>query len=339
MNLYDNNGYVNIGAIYDLNLPFNFMWGGRGTGKTYTSLKSTIERGEVFFLLRRTQQQIDLIGKPQFSPLKRICLDCGWNIISETVGKNNVAFYRVNDGEKEEKPLGYAGALSTISNIRGFDASDVERMIFDEFIPEPHERPIKNEGAAFLNAYETINRNRELKGANAVQVMGLANANNMANAIFLELGLVGICDKMLRKGHNAYIDNKRGIGLFSLSGSPISAQKQQTALYKLTGGSDFEKMAISNDFAERDYRNIKNYPLAEFLPVVFVGELAIYRHKSKNFLYVAAHRSGVAPEYGSGSKELLKFRRLYGFLRDAMIRGEIIYQEVYCEILLTKYLN
>ena len=40
-------------------------------------------------------------------------------------------------------------------------ASDI---IFAEFIPEAHERLIKNEAAALFNFYETINRNRELDG-------------------------------------------------------------------------------------------------------------------------------------------------------------------------------
>ena len=45
-------------------------------------------------------------------------------------------------------------ALSTVSNLRGFDMSDCTLLIYDEFIPEPHERPLKNEAAALFNAYE-----------------------------------------------------------------------------------------------------------------------------------------------------------------------------------------
>lgn len=39
MKLYLDNGYVNMSAIIELGLPFNFVVAGRGTGKTYGTLK------------------------------------------------------------------------------------------------------------------------------------------------------------------------------------------------------------------------------------------------------------------------------------------------------------
>ena len=75
MELYQESGYVNMGAIFDLGLPFNFVVGGRGTGKTYTALKGCVERKEVFFLRRRTQAQTDLVSKPEFSPCKKLNSD------------------------------------------------------------------------------------------------------------------------------------------------------------------------------------------------------------------------------------------------------------------------
>ena len=77
MKLYQESGYVNMGAIFDLGLPFNFVVGGRGTGKTYTALKECVERGEVFFFLRRTQAQTDLVSIPEFSPFKKLNSDLG----------------------------------------------------------------------------------------------------------------------------------------------------------------------------------------------------------------------------------------------------------------------
>ena len=211
MKLYQESGYVNMGAIFDLGLPFNFIVGGRGTGKTYTALKECVERNEVFFFLRRTQAQTDLVSKSEFSPFKKLNSDLGWNIKTAPISKNNAAFFQADaDGQVTGNPIGYTGALSTMANIRGFDSSEVVRILYDEFIPELHEKPIKNEGAAFLNAYETINRNRELQGQKPVQVVCMANANTMSNALFLELGLVRVADKMLRDGREIFIDKKRG---------------------------------------------------------------------------------------------------------------------------------
>ena len=157
MGLYLPNGYVDIRWILAQCLPFNFLVGGRGTGKTYGALKVVVEDNIKFMLPRRTQAQIDFVTKSEFSPIKPINRDLGVDITAAKKTKYNTGFYADDSGD----PIGYASALSTMSNLRGFDASDVQLWIFDEFIPERHERPIKNEGAAFLNAYETMNRNLE----------------------------------------------------------------------------------------------------------------------------------------------------------------------------------
>ena len=123
---------------------------------------------------------------------------------------------------RDDKILGYTAALSTISNMRGFDASDVEMLIYDEFIPEKHERTLKHEATAFLNAYETINRNREMQGKKPLQVLALANAMDLANPIFLELGIVNNIERMLDKGRsNIYLDRDRGLLVAICSNSPI----------------------------------------------------------------------------------------------------------------------
>jgi len=81
------------------------------------------------------------------SPLKSPCNDRG---IKYTVKKIATDCSGIYTDEEEPQILGYTTALSTISGLRGFDASDVKIWIFDEFIPERHERAIKCEGEAFL---------------------------------------------------------------------------------------------------------------------------------------------------------------------------------------------
>lgn len=333
MKLYSENGYVNISEILSENLPFNFIVGGRATGKTYTSLKTVVEENIVFMYMRRTQSQADLINKKEFSPFKTLNRDLGWNITTNQISKYNAGFY---NGDADT-PIGYTCALSTISNIRGFDAQEVELLIYDEFIPEKHERPIKNEGSAFLNAYETINRNRELKGLRPLQVICLANANDLSNPIFIELGLVRKAEQMKRRGQEISIDKNRGIGIFMLSESPISSAKKNTALYKLTSGSEFERMSIQNDFTERDYSNIVNRPLMEYRPIVTVGELCIYEHKSTRKLYVSTHKIGSPPTFSSGSCDLSRFSRSYSWIWFEYMANRVEFEEILCEILLTKY--
>lgn len=340
MNIYQDNGYIDIRKILALNIPFNFIVGGRATGKTYTSLKTTIEDNIKFIYMRRTQGQSDLISKPEFSPFKSINNDCGYNIGVESLSKYNAGFYHQIETEgkriSEGLPIGYTCALSTISNMRGFDASDVDLFIYDEFIPEKHERPIKNESSAFLNAYETINRNRELNGHKPLQCICLANANDLANPIFMELQIVRKAEQMRRKKQEISIDKNRGIAIFLLDKSPISNLKKQTALYKLTNGSNFEKMSINNQFSGEEMGNIKTRPLTEYVPVVTVGEITIYEHKNNKTLYVSTHRTGSPKEFGTGDNEKLRFKRLYQWVWYEYLENNIEFEEYLCEILLTK---
>lgn len=337
MKLYQDSGYVNIRGIIELGLPFNFVVGGRGTGKTYTALKTVKDDGIQFFFMRRTQAQADLINKPEFSPFKALNNDEGWNVTTRPISKYNAAFYNITEEQPEGLPIGYTGALSTMSNVRGFDAQDVELLIYDEFIPERHERPIKNEGSALLNAYETINRNRELKGRKPLQLLCLANANDLSNPIFMELGLVRKAEQMKKRGAEYSIDRKRGIGIFMLSESPISSRKRNTALYKLTRGSEFEKMSIDNDFAGRDYSSVVVRPLIEYKPIVAIGEICIYSHKNNGKLYVSTHKIGSPPTYSSGEADRARFQRVYFWIWTEYMQNNVEFEEILCEILLTKY--
>lgn len=341
MKLYQNNGYVNIRGILDEGLPFNFVVGGRGTGKTFTALKIMIEDNKKFIYQRRTQSQCDLISKPDFSPFKSLNNMFGWNVGIKSISKYNGAFYNMTEDTKGElvpagSPLGYTLALSTVSNMRGFDSSDVKYIIYDEFIPESHERPIKNEGAAFLNCYETINRNRELNGEKPLQILSLANSNNIANEIFIELRLVTIVEEMFTKGKEIYINRDRGIGIFLLNSSPISENKKQTALYKLTNNTDFSKMAVENKFESPSISLIKPQPLKEYRLLYTIGEISIYKHKSTNKYYCSQHKSGSGEEFGTSDIDRSRASNKYYYVNIAYLNRRIIFENLLCEILYQK---
>ena len=58
MNIYQKSGYIDIRAIMAIGLPFNFIVGGRATGKTYTSLETVKEDG-----IKQKQQTKNLKGQ------------------------------------------------------------------------------------------------------------------------------------------------------------------------------------------------------------------------------------------------------------------------------------
>ena len=48
--LYLENGYVNMAKIIETDVPFIFVIGGRGTGKTYGTLQYMLNQNSTFML-------------------------------------------------------------------------------------------------------------------------------------------------------------------------------------------------------------------------------------------------------------------------------------------------
>ena len=346
-NIYLDSGYVDIEGIlytlYEMGIFFVFIIGGRGTGKTYGALKTVLENNIKFILMRRTQTQCDMVSNERFSPFKPLNNDLGTLVVPFSISKNNAALYNAEIDDKGKlkpvgEPIGYTAALSTISNLRGFDASDVEVLIYDEFIPERHEKPIRGEAEAYLNAYETMNRNRELKGEKPIMFLALSNSNDIGNPIFMTLNMVGVCEKMKRKGQEVYIDKRRGYCIIDLDSSPISLKKSETALYRLAGkNSGFAQMALKNQYKNMEDISIQGQNIIEYKPIVKVGEIVIYKHKSKKLFYVTDHESGTVPEFQADDIDLKRFNREFFYLWEQYMYNNILFKNKMCQLLFEAY--
>ena len=181
------NKWVNADCLLDSTAFITIGIGARGIGKTYGCLKSLYERGEKFLYVRRTQTQLDETCIQSLNPYNRIAADCGYTICCERLGKHSVGFYNAERGDGDilkaiGEPFAVGVALSTFATIRGMSL-DVTTLLFDEVIPERHERPIKEEELAFANALESLNRNRELLGRPPLKVILLSNSNTINSRI------------------------------------------------------------------------------------------------------------------------------------------------------------
>ena len=344
MNLYHENGYANIPAILNRGMTFNFIIGGRGTGKTYGALKYVLENNVKFCLMRRTQTQLDTIARPDTSPFKAVQRDLPWTWTCEpvSIGKSVYGYFKTTTDPETCKPvyndlLGYAISLSTVANLRGFDMSDIDLLIFDEFIPETHERRLKNESDAFFNCYETLNRNRELQGRKPIQVLCMANANDFACPILIGLNLVSTVERMIVQSKTEYVNPQRSVGVFLLSDSPVSERKSQTALYKLAHGTSFSEMAINNAFEGSDDPDVISVDLREYNPVVAVGEVCIYKHKSAKLYYVSAHRSGSVGTFSGDGIDMKRFIETHKHILIAAMCGKMIYESHLLKALFLRY--
>ena len=344
MQLYDNNGYVNIPEIIKHEAIFIFIYGGRGTGKTYGSLKCFKEQQKKFIYMRRLAAQVDIVKKEDMQPFKTLNRDMGWEIMPFSINKYISAFYDTDINEDGRiipvgESYGLLTSLSTFSNLRGVDGSDIKIICLDEFIPELNEKPIKGEADAIFNAYETINRNRELNGEDPVKFLFLANSNRIDNPLFMELNLITLADNMRKKGLEYYYDKKRRMLLIDLAKSKISEEKSSTALYDLTRGTEFYNMAIKNVFLNEERGRIETKPLKEFKPIVAIGEICIYKHKSNGEYYVTGHRSGTPATYGTGEMDRERFRKDYIHIWRAYMKKKVIFEAYIYEVIFDKYFN
>lgn len=337
--MFTEQGYLDFNWIMKDKNPFIFIVGGRGCGKTFGAIQYALREKRTFFFMRRTQTQIDMIRNDAFSPFKAV----NESICVATISKGLTGVYYGTQDQSgswspEGAPIGYMCALSTISNIRGFDASMVDLIIYDEFIGEAHERPIRNEGSAFLNAYETINRNRELNGAEPVQLLALANSNSLANPIFIELELVTPVEKMLRDGRTSYRNDQRGVSVYMVNHSPVLDAKSRTALYRLAGEGEFADMALSNKFTKEEMDHISTRDLKPYRLMCTVGEICVYKRKDNQDYYITGHKTGSTKnEYKASTMELKRFKRDQYFLWLAYLKGKIYFESYIQKVLFERY--
>lgn len=345
--MYDDNGYLNMPAFIESNIPFVFIVGARGIGKTYGALQYYYDNKEKYMYMRRTERQLETVLDPELQPYKELNADRGINIQAIKTGKATYQFYQVNTNEDgEDVPeydtcYGNAYALSTFANLRGFSGRDFRTIYWDEFIKQKDERQtLRDEGGAFFGAYETINRNRELAGQPPLQVIATANAFELANPIFMYLGIVDILDKELVTDKKEYVYlEDRGILVVHPLNSPISEKKKDTALYKALGKeSTFTKLALENDFSYEERGTIVGKQnLREYRPIVRIGEITVYEHKSSDKIYITRRHTGTCPVFGNGDTECKRFFHRYRWLWAEYMYNTIVFEDYLCEILFKKY--
>ena len=305
MNIYLKSGYLNAEEIVNTKIPFTFITGARGIGKTYGFFKYFISNHIPFILMRRLQDEAELQHDPITSSLSPVCFDLSVPWHSEKVSKKIRKIVREDTGDE----LCIIIALSTFSGARGIDLTRYDYCIYDEFITEPHVRAIKMEGLALMNAYETINRNKELQGHDPVMMICLSNSLNIANDVFMQFDLVSIAESMLETDQEIYQDPENHMQLYILQHSPISAKKAKTALYT-AGSEEYAKMAIENKFILNDFTYVKARSLKEYICIWAVGDLYVYQHKSRQEEYYITFTKGPTKKiYGSNYMDLQRCRR------------------------------
>ena len=330
--IYNRDGWVNWDWILSDPASFVMMVGPRGVGKTYGVFDKAITENRPFIYLRRLKTQLDLCSKPSGNPFRKISIDRRINIVP--FKSDGVISFRHDSRGGPEVACGVA--LSTVATVRGVDFSDYDLIVFDEAVPMAGEKPIKNEFDTFLNFYETVNRNRELTGEKPVKCILLGNANKLSNPYFTGWKFTKTALRMIRGGQMVYRTPDGSRMMVLLQNSPISEKKSGTALYQ-NANKDFLSMALDNSF-KTDETKIKSEPLKEYIHLVSVGEIGIYKHKAERRYYVSS-QMGV-PYYADFGIQLKMFQQDFFMLRvNYMVNKNILFEDFESELLFREYFD
>lgn len=325
--IYNSEGWVNWDYIISQESSFIAVVGARGVGKTYGVFKYLIKNKKKFIYLRRLKSQLDQCARLEGNPFKKINDDLGQDI--KPFSSGGIVTFRETDKTGDIVAVGVA--LSVVANVRGIDFSDYNYIVFDEFIASIGEHPIKNEFSAFLNFYETVNRNRELSGNQAVKCIMLGNANTLVNPYFSSWHFMKTAVRMISGKQMVWRSADKSRMIILLLDSPISQRKKETALYQ-NADSDFIEMALDNSF-RTDETNIRSEPLTEYIHVVSVGEIGIYKHKSERKYYVSSTQANT-PYYDAFGIGLKMFQQDYYLLRvHYMVSKNILFESFELEII------
>lgn len=346
MELFDNNGWPNMSrenGILSTKAKIIMIWGGRGTGKTYTIQKTMLEEERDWLFLRRTNTQLKTIVADSFKtwPWAPINRDMHLNILPFKVSGIQGLYVAGNAVERNPKsgkwiqpeycPITVSSVLD-LSNTNGFNNPGCSVIYLDEYQTTGNDYYRQHEGTGLAGVYESINRNRALNGEDEVTMIMASNACGMANPYFMEFNVLDDVEKMIGKKQRWKFLSEKGILLVDLVDSPISKKKAGTALYKALADSDYYRMAIENSYSLEERSTTKAQNLKEYVPLVQAGRVCIYMHKSKPVYYVTKHKQGTVPVYGQGDFDRKRFCRSYRDVLIAYMERRMIFESYSDEI-------
>jgi len=279
-------------------MPFQIYLGGRGCGKTFSTLDSYIvdENGDLrdpelgkFIYVRELAKEIKISTDETANPFKKINAKRPYHIYPEYSERTEIATFYREDLNNSRVAVGYGVALSTFANLRGVDFTDANNIVYDEFIKQRGTRKLKNAGSSLLHLYETVNRNRELEGEEPVIMKMLANSVTLNSDILLAMNAVSTIAHMMTKHQRKATLRERSLYIELIDAAEFRALKSQTALYKLTKGSKFSDEALDNIFVDDDMSFVKKVQLNEYTPFCSFGkDYSMFQHKSRYDWYIAA---------------------------------------------------
>ena len=260
--------------------------GGRSTGKTYGALKGCYLDKIKFIFAKRTADDVKLMCSgtkmikgtddkedPDFSPFAPINRDLGCNVKAYSLYDGLGCFYNMKEDENGKEfptgsPVGTIIGLNVATKFKGFDMSDNDYLVFDEFIPRKWERVNRGEGDLLMDLYATVARDRILRGRKPLKLIALANAVSISNPLCNTLEITDIMAEMQIKGEECRYIEDRGIFIRLLE-TPEEMKKaiEKDPVYKAMGHTAWGQMAYENEFAYDDFSSVDKVQMKNYKPV------------------------------------------------------------------------
>ena len=262
--------YYNGGQAISYNALFTFVIGGRSIGKTYYYKKKAIQyflkKKKQFIYLRRYKEELQKTIKTFFNDVQNEFPGHSFTI------KSNMFLI---DGEI----AGFYFPLSTAHILKSMSFPNVDKIIFDEFIIDKGTyRYLTNEVNAFLNFYDTISRDRDIK------VYFVANAITMTNPYFLYWNIT-------LKNDKRFILFKNNLILLEyITDKEFSAERQKTRFGQLINNTDYGEFSLNNKFMldNNNFLKLKNHNCIFYFGFKFNNQIyGVWKDTKTDILYVS----------------------------------------------------
>lgn len=345
LDLYTREGWLNIPSLASVQAWCIVVIGKRQVGKTYGTLQYVLQQGTPFVYMRRTDTEFQAItSDPGLNPF--LPFRVGTNHVG--IEKDGKISYKIGETEMDESGvphiinrLGIGLTLAGISRIRGFNGSIYTDVVYDEFIPEKIVVQRKAEGDALLNAYVTINGNRELEGKPPLRLWLLANAFDIGNNVLQELGIVETVSSMSKKGEE-YRLLDTGVLVVMPKSEGISKKRGETAFIRHMSrnkNNKFYQMAMENKFSYNNLSQVRAMSLRGMSPEFAVKEnFYCYKYDRLRW-YVCKSPFQTYKTYADNNIGKAQFFKDYPLFQAAYSLGQVYFSDVSTLLAFQKFLD
>lgn len=267
----DDSKYYEIHNLLTYNALFSFVVSPRGNGKTYNAkrwmISDFLKNKKQFVYVRRLEKELET-RKLFFNDILHEFPDVEFKV---------EGYCAYINGEI----AGYFIPLSKQQNFKSTPYPEVNKIIFDEFIPTDTglNRKLKNEVLLYLDLYETIARDRR------VRAVFLGNRVSTMNDYFLFFGL----DPDPKKRFNKFRKGLIVVEMFT--NSKFIKEKQESEFGQLIEGTAYSKYAIENEaLQDKNSQFINcNKPKDSIYKFTLIGtntELGVYYSSDEGCYYI-----------------------------------------------------